>query len=238
MEDLFYSPRFDHEPFVGIPPPVERADGEEDPGSWALPLNLLSWPPELLGQVPGLGRLSSELSSPALHWTHSLPVRTWLPASSILLFWRTIRYSIHRLLVPRESGTPLTINYSGKCAGARWQQTFEDPKLLITNLDRRSGCQQETSVCSCPAGSSRYVGPSPSPNKSTRSPTRYNSLLNTEFILPSMFHYSSHTTLLVLPPQSLARQRNSLFLWFWRTAPSIRSTKSWTPGAVVVSWNT
>ncbi len=53
----------------------------------------------------------------------------------------------------RESGTLLTINYSGQCTGARWQQTFKDPKLLINNLDRMSGCQQAISVCACPAGS-------------------------------------------------------------------------------------
>ncbi len=69
MEGLFYSPRCDRKPFIGLPRPVERADGEEDPGSWALPPNLLPWPPELLEPVPGLGRVCAELSSPALHWT-------------------------------------------------------------------------------------------------------------------------------------------------------------------------
>ncbi len=33
--------------------------------------------------VPRLGRICAELSSPAIHWTHSLPVRTRLPAAPI-----------------------------------------------------------------------------------------------------------------------------------------------------------
>ncbi len=138
---------FDHEAFVGIPPPVECVDAEEDPGSWALPLNLLPWPPELLEPVPGLGQVRANLSSPALYWTHSL---------SCVYSVTSLLYSPDPLNNPmlhplttgskraKESGTSLTINYSGQCTGARWQQTFEDPKILNTNLERRSDCQQGT----------------------------------------------------------------------------------------------
>ncbi len=74
----------------------------ENQGNWTLPMNLLPRSPELMEPVAWLGRVRPELSSKALHWTHSLPVRTLLPAAPVPLVWGTVRCSIRRLLVSGE----------------------------------------------------------------------------------------------------------------------------------------
>ncbi len=63
---------------------------------------LLPRPPVLLEPVPGLGRVRTELPSPTIYRTHSLPVRAWVPAPSLPLVRQTIRGSIGKLLVSRE----------------------------------------------------------------------------------------------------------------------------------------
>ncbi len=50
--------------------------------------------------------------------------------------------------------------------------------------------------------------------------------------------YRNLTTLLFLPPQSLAWSRKPLSRWSRRMEPSTRSERSWIPDVVVVSWNT
>ncbi len=148
MEGLFYPPWSDREPFVRTPPPVERADGEENPGSWPLPPNLLPWQPELLEPVPWLGLVCAELTSPAFNWTHSFPVHTQLPASREPSNVPSIDYWFRESLGRRSPSTT-----AGSVQAQDDSRPFEDLNLLITNLDKRSGCQQGTSVCTYPAGS-------------------------------------------------------------------------------------
>jgi len=227
LKGILHSSRCDRKSLIRISSSFEWGDGAEDPGNWTLPTNLLPRSQELLEPVPRLGWVRPELSSTALHWTHSLPVLGNRPMFHLLTtsFGRA-----------RGSGTQLTISFNEECAD-RWQQTFEDQKLHLTNRVRRSGCQHGTSECACPARSQvpDTLVPSPSPRKLIRSLTNCNFLHKTKFTLHSTCHYSNLTILLF--PQSLARQRNPLFLLSWKTEPSTRSMRSWTPGAVVVSYS-
>ncbi len=54
----------------------------------------------------------------------------------------------------RGSGTKYTTIFDKLWAGANWQQTCDDPTLLLTNLVRRSGCPHRTSYCVYPVRSS------------------------------------------------------------------------------------
>ncbi len=140
----------------------------------------------------------------------------------------------------RGSGTKHTTIFDKLCAGANWQQTFNDLILLLTNLVRRSGCPHGTSDCVYSVRSSLpdTLAPSSSRSRSTRSRFNSNYPLNTGFIPPSTSHFSNLITLLSLHPQILARSWNPLSRWFWRMERSTRSEPSWIPDAVVVGWNT
>lgn len=74
MESLFHPPRCVRQPLLRLPSAVEQADVKKDPRNRPLPTNLLPLPPELLESVSRLCRVRAELSSSALHWTHSLSV--------------------------------------------------------------------------------------------------------------------------------------------------------------------
>ncbi len=120
----------------------------------------------------------------------------------------------------RESGTQHTISCSRQCADKGWQQTFDDQPVPNTYLGKRSGCPHGTSSCACLAGNSvpGSLAPSPFWNGLTQSLTNCSYPHTTRFTLPSMCHYSNPS--LVLFPQSLARQRNTLSLSSWTKEPS------------------
>ncbi len=61
-----------------------------------------SVPPALLEPVNWLGRVHSEFPPAIIYWTHSLPVRTQVPATHVPLGWGAIGCSCGGLLVPRE----------------------------------------------------------------------------------------------------------------------------------------
>ncbi len=86
----------------GYHPQTNWQTEKKNPGYRPLPTNLLPWPPGLLEPVHWLGRVRSEFPTPTIHWTHSLPVRTRLPATPVPLVWGTIGNTISGLLVPRE----------------------------------------------------------------------------------------------------------------------------------------
>ncbi len=148
--------------------------------------------------VPRLGRVCPKLPAPDLNWTHSLPVRTRFPASSVPLVWGTFGRPCSWLLVPRESGTQPTISGSRQCAGKESRPTPVDQPHPYTSRGKRCGYLLGTSDCACLAGNSvpDLLAPSPSWNKSIQSPTDSNCLLSARFTPHSMCHYLNPSLLL------------------------------------------
>ncbi|KAK3528012.1 hypothetical protein QTP86_014084 [Hemibagrus guttatus] len=95
-------PRSDREPVLRLPPSNKRADGKENSGSESLSTYLLPRPPRSLEPVLRVGRVHTELLTPAHYRPHPLSVHTRLSAAPVPLGWGTFGCASCGPLVPGE----------------------------------------------------------------------------------------------------------------------------------------
>ncbi len=88
--------------------------------------------------VPRLGRVRPKLPTPDLHWTHSLPVRTRFPASSVPLVWGTFGRPCSRLLVPRERESLGRSPSSAAAGSAQAKNHGRRPSISHTRIPTRA----------------------------------------------------------------------------------------------------